>query len=78
VVAVPFASLPLLFGLADCGELVVGVVGSVGVPVEDGGVVVSPAFGRAVGLLGLVLSTGGGVVVVWLPVDVPGEVDVPG
>jgi hypothetical protein len=53
----------LLFGLADCGEAVVGVVGSVGVPAEDGGVVVSPVFGRAVGLLGLELSTGGVVVV---------------
>ena len=79
---VPFVSLPLLFmsplfGLADRGEVVVGDVGSVGVPVEEGGVVVSPAFGRAVGVLGLVLSTGGGVVV-WLPADVPGEVDVPG
>jgi hypothetical protein len=75
---VPFASLPLLLGFVDSGELVVGVVGSVGVPVEDGGAVVSPVFGRAVGLLGLELSTGG-VVVVWLPADVPGEeVDVPG
>ena len=77
VVALP---LVVLFGV---GDVVVGAVGSVGVPVVGGVAFVSPAFGGCVGLVGFELSTGGGVVVVWLPaeppgVEAPGAVDVPG
>jgi hypothetical protein len=64
------------------GEVVVGVVGSAGVPAVGEFALVSPAFGGVVGLAGLALSTGGGVVV-WLPAELPradvsGVVDVPG
>jgi hypothetical protein len=81
--------VPLLFGfmpvLGEPGAVVVGEVGSTGVPLGDGvaegGVVVSPAFGAGMVELGLVPSTGGAPVVelppcaLGLPGDDPGEVE---